>query len=394
MEDRMEELIQLLKDTFSDRLKQVILSNSKEKEKISKVKIRPVLLKDKLVFQESAYIGTKVFHENYTAENMTKKTTEYMENTFKQAEIDTLDFHAVVLVSKKGKITVKKKQHTVKENTPVILEHNREKQYVLKPDKAIDFLVDLGVQNKDGKINKSRYDKFKQINRYLEFIRDILPHLDKEKTIRIIDFGCGKSYLTFAMYYYLHEMLGYKLSVVGLDLKEDVIEKCNNLSKKYGYEGLRFIRGDIATYEDTMDVDMVVSLHACDTATDLALIKAVHWNAKVIFAVPCCQHEVNKQLKSDLLEPALKYGLIKERMAALLTDAIRANVLEEMGYDTDILEFIDMEHTPKNILLRGVKKNKMKKIEKHKLFEMTNALNINTTLQKQMQNGEIDETDK
>ena len=390
----MEELIQLLNDTFSDRLKQVILSNSKDKEKISKVKIRPVLLKDKLVFQESAYIGTKVFHENYLAENMIEKTTEYMNETFKQAEIETLDFKAVVLVSKKGKMTVKKQMLKTKDNAPVILEHNREKQYVLKADKPIDFLVDLGVQNKDGKINKSRYDKFKQINRYLEFIRDVLPHLDKEKQIRIIDFGCGKSYLTFAMYYYLHEMLGYNLSVVGLDLKEDVIEKCNALSKKYGYDNLRFVRGDIATYEDTMDVDMVVSLHACDTATDLALIKAVNWNAKVIFAVPCCQHEVNRQLKSDLMAPALKYGLIKERMAALLTDAIRANVLEEMGYDTDILEFIDMEHTPKNILLRGVKKNKMKKIEKNKLLEMTNALNINTTLQKQMQNGEIDETDK
>jgi hypothetical protein len=184
-------------------------------------------------------------------------------------------------------------------------------------------------------------------------------------------------------------MLGYNLSVVGLDLKEDVIQKCNTLSEKYGYENLKFIRGDIATYEDTQDVDMVVSLHACDTATDLALIKAINWNAKVIFAVPCCQHEVNRQLKSDLLAPVLKYGLIKERMAALLTDAIRANVLEEMGYDADILEFIDMEHTPKNILLRGVKKSKMKKLEKKDaLIEMTSALHINTTLQKHMQDGE------
>lgn len=389
----MEELILLLKDTFSDKLKQVILSNSRDKEKVLKVKIRPVLLKEKLQFQESVYVGTKVFHENYDENDIIKKTKEYMETTFKQAEIETLDFKAVVLVSKKGKITVKKQSQKSKENTSVILEHNREKQYVLKADKPIGFLVDLGVQNKDGKINKSRYDKFKQINRYLEFIRDVLPYLDKVKQIRIIDFGCGKSYLTFAMYYYLHEMLGYNLSVVGLDLKEDVIAKCNALSQKYGYDNLRFIRGDIATYEDTMDVDMVVSLHACDTATDLALIKAVNWNAKVIFAVPCCQHEVNRQLKSDLLKPALKYGLIKERMAALLTDAIRANVLEEMGYDTDVLEFIDMEHTPKNILIRGVKKNTMKKAEKKDtLFEMTKALHINTTIQKQLQNGDADET--
>ena len=391
----MQQLIQLFKETFSERLKQVILSNSKDKEKVSKVKIRPVLLKDKLVFQESAYIGTKVFHENYPAAEIIDKTAEYMQNVFKQAEIETMDFKAVVLVSKKGKITVKKHMLKEKDATPVIMEHNRKKQYVLDASRPIEFLVDLGVQDKEGKINKSRYDKFKQINRYLEFVRDILPHLDSDRQIRIIDFGCGKSYLTFALYYYLHEMLGYNLSVVGLDLKEDVIVKCNALSKKYGYDNLKFIRGDIATYEDTQDVDMVVSLHACDTATDFALLKAIGWNAKVIFAVPCCQHEVNRQLQSELLSPALKYGLIKERMAALLTDAIRANLLEEMGYETDVLEFIDMEHTPKNILIRGVKRNKMKKAEKkEKLLEMTNVLHINTTMQKHLADGEINGTEK
>lgn len=391
----MQQLIQLLQETFSDRLKQVILSNSKEKEKVTKVKIRPVLLKEKLVFQESAYIGTKVFHENYSAKEIADKTADYMQNVFKQAEIETSDFKAVVLVSKKGKMTIKRQQVKSSEATPADLSHNRKKQYVLDASRPIDFLKDLGVQDKDGKINKSRYDKFKQINRYLEFVRDILPHLETEKQIRIIDFGCGKSYLTFALYYYLHEMLGYNLSVVGLDLKEDVIVKCNALSEKYGYDNLKFIRGDIATYEDTQDVDMVVSLHACDTATDFALLKAIGWNAKVIFAVPCCQHEVNKQLKSELLAPALKYGLIKERMAALLTDAIRANMLEEMGYDTDVLEFIDMEHTPKNILIRGVKRNKMKKAErKDKLLEMTDALHINTTIQKQLADGENDGTEK
>ncbi len=390
----MQQLVQLLQDTFSDRLKQVVLSNSKDKEKVAKVKIRPVLLKDKLVFQESAYIGTKVFHENYQASEMIEKALQYMQNDFKQAEVETLDFRAVVLVSKKGKVTVKK--HMVKgvNESAVELSHNRKKQYVLEANRPIDFLVDLGVQDKDGKINKSKYDKFKQINRYLEFVRDVLPYLEKDRQIRIIDFGCGKSYLTFALYYYLHKIEGYNLSVVGLDLKEDVIEKCNALSQKYGYENLKFIRGDIATYEDTQDVDMVVSLHACDTATDFALIKAIEWNAKVIFAVPCCQHEVNRQLQSDLLAPALKYGLIKERMAALLTDAIRANMLEEAGYETDVLEFIDMEHTPKNILIRGVKRTKMKKAEKKdKLYEMTNALHINTTLQIQLSDGETDGTE-
>ncbi len=391
----MTELTQVLQETFSDRLKQVILSNARDKGGMTKVKIRPVLLKKLLYFQESVYIGTKVFHENYTAEEILEKTQNYIQNDFKQAQIESLDFQAVVLVSKKGKITVKK--HAVQDagKNAVVLEHNRKKQYVLDTGCAIDFLVDLGIQDKDGNINKSRYDKYKQINRYLEFVRDILPHLDKDRQIRIIDFGCGKSYLTFALYYYLHEMLGYNLSVVGLDLKEDVIQKCNSLSEKYGYENLKFIRGDIATYEDTQDVDMVVSLHACDTATDFALLKAISWNAKVIFAVPCCQHEVNRQLKSEFLAPALKYGLIKERMAALLTDAVRANLLEEMGYDTDVLEFIDMEHTPKNILIRGVKRTKMKKTgHSEKLVAMTEGLNINTTLQQHLKNGEINGTEK
>ena len=390
----MQELIRLLQETFSDKLHQVVLSNSRDKDKVLKVKIRPVLLKDGLWFQESAYIGTKVFHENYSADDILKKTAAYMENQFKQAEIETAEFKAVVLVSKKGKMTVKK-QAVKTQGATQDLSHNREKQYILKVDKPVGFLVDLGIQDKDGRINKSRYDKFKQINRYLEFVRDVLPYLDKNKQIRIIDFGCGKSYLTFALYYYLHEMEGYNLSVVGLDLKEDVISTCNTLSRKYGYDNLRFIRGDIATYEDTMDVDMVVSLHACDTATDYALCKAIGWNAKVIFAVPCCQHEVNRQLKSELLAPVLKYGLIKERMAALLTDAIRANMLEEMGYDTAVLEFIDMEHTPKKIVIRGVKKEGMrKKGNSEKLKLMTERLHINTTLQKQLANGEEDETNE
>ena len=318
-ESTMQKLIEILNETFSDELHQVILSNSKDKEKIVKVKIRPVLLKDKLYFQETAYIGTKVFHENYEKGEIIERVAKYLQETFKQGEIETLNFKAIILVSKKGKITVKKqmlKKESMENAKETSLSHNRKKQYLLDVNKTIDFLVDLGVQNKDGNINKSKYDKFKQINRYLEFVRDVLPYLDKEKQIRIIDFGCGKSYLTFALYYYLHEMLGYNLSVVGLDLKEDVIAHCN----------------------------------------------------------------------------ALKYGVIKERIAALLTDAIRANLLEEVGYDTAILEFIDMEHTPKNLLIRAVKKAKMKKIDENKkLYEMTSQLHINTTLQKQLANGENDE---
>ena len=234
--------------------------------------------------------------------------------------------------------------------------------------------------NDKGKVITSRYDKFRQINRFLEFIEDILPKLAKDREVTILDFGCGKSYLTFAMYYYLRELRGYDVNIIGLDLKTDVIEKCSKLAVKYGYEKLHFYQGDIAEYEGVTSVDMVVTLHACDTATDFALAKAVEWGAQVILSVPCCQHEVNRQVKSELLEPLLKYGILKERMSALITDGVRANLLESKGYDTQLLEFIDMEHTPKNILIRAVKTGKYRSAEK--TVEMMNALQIRPTLER------------
>ena len=242
------------------------------------------------------------------------------------------------------------------------------------------FLVDLGVMNKEGKVHTHSYDKFKQINRFLEFIEDILPSLQKDREVTILDFGCGKSYLTFAMYYYLKELKGYDVNIIGLDLKEDVIKKCSGLARKYGYEKLHFLQGDIADYEGVNKVDMVVTLHACDKATDYALAKAVEWDAEVILSVPCCQHELNYRIQNDLLEPVLKYGILKERMSALITDGIRAELLESEGYHTQILEFIDMEHTPKNLLIRAVKTGDKAPVAK--LSQMTDAFNGHLTLEK------------
>lgn len=282
-------------------------------------------------------------------------------------------------MSKKGKATI----HSRKTDAPVQAqapEHNRKKQYLLEEGKAVPFLVDLGVQTQDGKIVKARYHKFRQINRFLEFVEDVLPALDEDRELTIIDFGCGKSYLTFAMYYYLHELNGRNVRMIGLDLKEDVIEHCSALAVKYGYEKLKFLTGDIASYEGCTQADMVVTLHACDTATDYALQKATEWNAKVILSVPCCQHELNGQIQSSLMQPVLKYGLIKERMAALLTDAFRANLLEEQGYQVQLLEFVDMEHTPKNILIRAVKKQHGQKQENQKLTECMRAWNARPLL--------------
>lgn len=241
----------------------------------------------------------------------------------------------------------------------------------------------------EGKIKNSRYDKFKQLNRYLEFIQDILPKLPRNREVRIIDFGCGKSYLTFAMYYYLKELNHYDIQVTGLDLKEDVIENCQKLADKYGYDKLRFLQGDIASYQGADQADMVVTLHACDTATDFALAKAVKWGAKVILSVPCCQHELNRQVQNQDLAPVLEYGILKERFAAILTDGLRAQMLESAGYDTQILEFISMEHTPKNLLIRAVKNENKKEDPKQrqKWENCIEAFHVEPALKKLMFGG-------
>ena len=354
----MHDIKELLKNSLTLDFLGATLSNPKDKDGVKKVKVRPIQKGESLLFQCEEYKNNQVFHENLDVENSIEKLDHYMEQ-FKQMQLETKQHRYTVLVSKKGKVTIQKKQQTgtVKE---VELAHNREKNYILKEGIPVPFLRDLGVMTSEGKIVRTKFDKFRQINRFLEFIEDILPQLDREKEITILDFGCGKSYLTFAMYYYLHELQKYDVRIIGLDLKTDVIRHCNELSEKYGYSKLKFLEGNIADYTGVNEVDMVVTLHACDTATDYALDKAVEWNAKVILSVPCCQHELNGQIKNEILAPILKYGLIKERMAALITDAMRAEYLESQGYDAQILEFIDMEHTPKNILIRAVRTGKKK----------------------------------
>lgn len=383
----MEELRKLIQEYIEkeETIQSAIASNPINRDKISKVKLRPIMIKEQISYQAESFIGTKAYHKNLTPSELPEYMERLMTEDFKQLEMDMEAEKVTVLVSKKGKVTInrKRKQQAQKLSTEA-MSHNKTKKYVLPQDVPVPFLVDLGVQTAEGKIINAKYDKFRQINRYLEFVRDILPSLPKDRTLTIIDFGCGKSYLTFALYYYLKVMNKYDIRVIGLDLKEDVIAKCNALSKKYGYDGLTFHVGDISTYEGVDEVDMVVTLHACDTATDYALEKAVRWNASVILSVPCCQHEINKQIACKELEPVLKYGLIKERMSALITDALRANLLEEQGYETQILEFIDMEHTPKNILIRAVKKNGMRYQSKNKtdVRSLEEFLQVNPTLER------------
>ena len=368
---------------------QTILSNARDPEQASKVKMRPVRLKDELFIQETVYVGKKVLHANLTIEEAVEHICKYLEEDFKQGLIQTETAECTILISKKGKATIKTKQKQAAVKAD--LSHNRQKKYILDEGDKIPFLIDLGIMNLEGKVVKAKYDKFRQINKYLEFIRDIIPKLPKDRTIRIIDFGCGKSYLTFAMYYYLHDMQALPIEVIGLDLKADVIAHCNELAVRYGFTNLHFEMGDIAQFTGADSVDMVVTLHACDTATDYAIEKAVKWGASVILTVPCCQHEVNAQINSEFLKPALKYGLIKERMSALLTDAIRANMLESLGYETQILEFIDMEHTPKNILIRATRKSGMhpkgNAVDQKVLEQFTKELGVRTTLQQIFSDG-------
>lgn len=355
-----ENLESMMDFLINGQLRQIVVSNPARRDGPQKVRIRPVMMRSELVFQAEEQVGTQAFHRNFSAQELKEYLRGLLTGQFRQAEVSSSLGSSTVLVSKKGAVTVKVKRAAEPKMMPdpVILQHNRQKRYVLAEGTPVPFLVDLGVMTAEGKVVRTRYDKFRQINRFLEFIEDILPKLDRERENTIIDFGCGKSYLTFAMYYYLHQLKGYPIRVIGLDLKQDVINRCNLLAERYGYDKLKFYHGNIADYEGVDRVDMVVTLHACDTATDFALAKAVRWGAKVILSVPCCQHELNRQMQNDLMKPVFRYGLIKERMAALYTDALRAELLENQGYRTQILEFIDMEHTPKNILIRAVREGK------------------------------------
>lgn len=382
----MSDLQSLFTDCLNETLIRVILSNPSSKDGVIKICARPMLKNKSLLFQIEEYTKTQVFHKNLTAGDAGSYLTGKLSSdtssqtaSFKNALVETQSFTANVLVSKKGTITIKKKMNASAKQPKISLSHNRKKKYILEEGIPVPFLIDLGVMTQNGNIVNAHYDKFRQINRFLEYIEDILPSLPTGRELRILDFGCGKSYLTFAIYYYLKVLKGYPVRITGLDLKEDVIRHCNELAVKYGYDKLEFLCGDIAYYDGCSQVDMVVTLHACDTATDYALAKAVDWGAKVILSVPCCQHELNKQMKNDLLSPVLHYGILKERMAALMTDGLRAQILEANGYRTQILEFIDMAHTPKNLLIRAVYNGHCAD-NKAQINELLAAFDVNPTL--------------
>ena len=380
----MNQIEELLKRVLTSLLVDMVISGARGGGDFIKIKVRPVMIRDSLYFQVSRYTDKQVFHENMNKETAVEQICTFLEKDYKQLDLLCEQSSFSALVSKKGKSTIKENKNQIAKK--IDLSHNRKKRYILDTDEVIPFLVDLGVQTKEGKIVDKKYKKYKQINRFLEFVKDVLPELPKDRPVKIIDFGCGKSYLTFAVYYYLHIMNGRDVEMIGLDLKKDVIAHCNRMAEKYEYTSLHFLEGDISTYDGADSADMVITLHACDVATDFALDKAVHWNAKVILSVPCCQHELNAQIENDMLEPLLKYGILKERFAALLTDALRANLLEQNGYEVQILEFIDMEHTPKNLLIRAIKRGEKADKKQEKLENsyktLCDELNAHGTLEK------------
>ena len=369
----MEELKKILDEVFKDDIIKVVISNKLNKDvKYNKIAINLKETNKGKFYQVEKFTDKQVFHENISLEDINEKVYECIAGAYKQLAAWSNTCTYDMKISKKGKVLLSKKKS---DNAKVVKKgHNKEKNYILKEGMIIEPLIDLGVFTKEGKVINSKYDKYKQINRFIEIIDDEIKKNDY-KELTILDFGCGKSYLTFVLYYYFVKIKNINVKMIGLDLKEDVIKKCNEIAQRYKYDNLHFELGDINGFKYNNKVDMVITLHACNTATDYALYNAVKWNSKFIFSVPCCQHEFNAQMKTDELSILTKYGIVQERVAALMTDSVRANLLECAGYKTQLLEFIDISHSPKNILIRASKANISKEKKEKSLKEVDNLIN-------------------
>ncbi|MBZ9636316.1 class I SAM-dependent methyltransferase [Clostridium sp. FP1] len=377
----MKELINAIHKIMQQEIIKLVISNKMNVD-VPYNKITFVLKENdaKQYYQIEKSTDKQVFHENIDMDILEEKLLEYVSSNYKQVDAWSNAATFELKISKKGKVHLgMKKSDNVK---LVNKEHNKEKNYILKEGMIIEPLIDLGIFTKEGRVVNSKYDKYKQINRFVEIIDDEIKNNDF-KELTILDFGCGKSYLTFVLYYYFVQIKKINVKMIGLDLKEDVIEKCNDIAKKYNYENLHFELGDINGFKYNNKVDMVITLHACDTATDYALYNAIKWDSKMIFSVPCCQHEINSQIRTESLSILTKYGIVQERISALMTDSVRANLLECVGYKTQLLEFIDISHSPKNILIRASKANiSVDKREKAlaEVNALMNQFNLNPTL--------------
>lgn len=365
----MSEILEELQKIFSDNIiKAVISKTGKTDTDFIKFDIE----KKQDYFQVSKYTQKQVFHENVNSDELIIMCNDVLGRDFLQFNSWSESYEYSIKISKKGKVFSSRIKQNKKQPLKIQSAHNRKKSYIFEEGKPLEVLVDMGIFTKEAKVVKSMYDKYKQINRFIEIIDDAVRK-EKCTSLNIIDFGCGKSYLSFLVYHYLCNIKHIKVNMIGLDLKEEVINNCNSAAKKYGYEGLSFKLGNINGYRADFIPDMVISLHACDTASDYALFNAIKWGAKMIFCVPCCQHELAGQFSAQSFNLMGRYGLIKARFCDLLTDSIRANLLEYSSYDTDILEFVDFSHTPKNILIRAVLNKNKSKQKKEKALEEVKA---------------------
>ena len=372
-----EIISEILTHIANNNINKITFSNIRNKElELDKVIGKLVSIKESINLQLEYRYKRIIKHTNIvtTDSSNIKNTIKELFKLAKDINVVTIDENINIKISKKFKISVNRKKTAIK---TISFEHNKKKDYFLDEKQKYPFLIELGIQNKDGKVVKSKYNKFKQINKYLEFIKQATTQLDSNKQITILDFGSGKSYLTFSTYYYLTEVLNMNVKIIGIDLKKEVIEHCNNIAEKLNFSNLSFIYGDVIDYENKDEIDMVISLHACNTATDIAILKALGWKAKVFFAVPCCQKEVNSQLNDEFLPFMLKHGIVKEKFSTLLTDSIRSEVLEAFGYKSDIVEFISAENTPKNQLIRAYKMtNNVDKDKLYNIEKFTSSLNV------------------
>ena len=372
---------------FRQEIVRVVISNLKKGAECeySKVTIKPYNSSKGIMYQFEYTVKNQVKHRNVEEYNLVEEISLLLENYFTQCMVygTESDYHINCYGNK-----VKAKTMAATKKI-AIGGHNKKKRYILNEDEHIDFLVYLGVMTKDGKVVNSKYNKFRQINKYLELIKPSIDMLPKDRPLKIVDFGCGKAYLTFALYYYVVKILNMQAEITGLDLKEEVIDYCNKVARELGYDSLEFQKGNIKDYSRTQDVDMVIMLHACDNATDEGIVQSLKFNAKIIIAVPCCQHEFFRQIENENLEPILQFGILKDRMTALATDSLRAQILKALGFDVTVMEFIETEHTPKNLAIRAIRDGGFNKTEYEKYEKFRDFLDLDPYIERRMREENI-----
>lgn len=372
---------------FRQEIVRVVISNLKKGAECeySKVTIKPYNSSKGIMYQFEYTVKNQVKHKNVEEYNLVDEIGLLLENYFTQCMVygTESDYHINCYGDK-----VKAKTMAATKKI-AIGGHNKKKRYILNEDEHIDFLVYLGVMTKDGKVVNSKYNKFRQINKYLELIKPSIDMLPKDRPLKIVDFGCGKAYLTFALYYYVVKILNMQAEITSLDLKEEVIDYCNKVARELGYDSLEFQKGNIKDYSRTQDVDMVIMLHACDNATDEGIVQSLKFNAKIIIAVPCCQHEFFRQIENENLEPILQFGILKDRMTALATDSLRAQILKALGFDVTVMEFIETEHTPKNLAIRAIRDGGFNKTEYEKYEKFRDFLDLDPYIERRMREENI-----